>query len=186
MTRLTRAFAAGDLQVRSDLRTITGTAVPFNSPTWVSDPFQRAYREQFAPGSFRRTIAERGPERVKLLAAHNDKALPIGRASLLREDPGGLYAELRVSRTTAGDEVLELVADGALDGLSIGFEPVAEDSRSRDVTTRTEVKLREISVVTFPAYPSALIAGVRGADTPDPAAELLLWQWRLAADYWSQ
>jgi HK97 family phage prohead protease len=170
---LSRAFA-GDLAIRSDGRTVLGIAVPWHTPTRVSDDGRRSYMEAFAPGSFARTIAERG-DRVKFLALHATGTMPLGRATLLREDAAGLYAELRVSKTAAGDEALELIRDGALDGLSIGFTPVRH-RRDGDVTVRTEVGLREISAVTFPAYDGARIAAVRSADIPN----LLIAQAKLA------
>ncbi len=116
---LTRAFA-GDLEVRSDGRTVAGICVPWGTPTRVRDASGPAYDEAFARGSFARTIAERS-DRVKFLAMHNSRSMPLGRATLLREDSKGLYGEFRVSATPAGDDALELIRDGALDGLSVGF-----------------------------------------------------------------
>jgi HK97 family phage prohead protease len=157
---LTRATAA-DLEIRSDGRTITGIAMPFDAPAEVSDGGYR-YTEVFRRGAFQRTIAERGT--VKLLTQHQRQSNPIGRTSVLREDPSGLYMEARVSNTTAGDEVLALVADGALDGLSIGYSAVRDDMADDGTVQRLEVRLREISVVTFPAYADAAISGVRTGD----------------------
>lgn len=162
--RLIRAFPTDELLVRGDGRTICGIAVPFGQPTEIVE-FGDRYLEEFAPGAFTRTIAERGPERVKVLAQHSRGTLPVGRASTLREDATGLYCELRVSRTRDGDDVLELVRDGALDALSIGFEPVRDRSRG-DIRVRTEVKLREISVVCWPAYAGARIGALRSAGGP--------------------
>jgi Escherichia/Staphylococcus phage prohead protease len=158
--RLIRAHPA-DLEIRGDGRTVTGIAAPFDAVAEVSDGGGR-YSERFVRGAFSRTIAERGM--VKVLAQHNRESLPIGRSSLLREDSQGLYAELRVSKTSLGDEVLELVRDGALDSLSIGFQPVRERSSADGVVERLEVRLREISIVPFPAYEAALIGGVRSDD----------------------
>lgn len=185
MSRLVRAFAS-DLEVATDQRTIVGLAVPFGRRTTIVD-HHGLYLEEFRRGAFARTLAERGAERVRVLTMHNDRALPIGRASLLREDAGGLYAELKVSRTQTGDEVLELIRDGALDGLSICFTRVQWEDRG-ELVIHTEVKLHEISVVNFPAYDDARITAVRSASglPEDPADELRLWQLRLAADYWTR
>jgi HK97 family phage prohead protease len=153
-----------DLEVTSagDGRTICGLAVPFGVKATVSDDGGRtSYVEQFRNGAFARTIRERGAQSVKSLAMHAKDRLPIGRASLLREDHAGLYAEIRVSKTTLGDEVLELVRDGSLDSLSIGFRGVHHVPLGRDHIERTEVALREISPVWAPAYEGAAIAGVR-------------------------
>ncbi|MBB5776232.1 HK97 family phage prohead protease [Nonomuraea jabiensis] len=159
---LIRAFPNGDLSLGRDGRTVTGVAVPFGVQADVNDGYGM-YREEFRRGAFTRTIAERG-NRVKVLAQHNRNTMPIGRATLLREDPAGLYAELRISQTTAGDEALELIRDGALDGLSIGFNAIRDERGADGTVIRTEVRLNEISVVPFAAYESATITGVRSQD----------------------
>lgn len=147
---VTRTFRS-DLEVRSlDDRVVRGIAAPFDDPAEVHD-HHGSYVETIRRGAFARTIAERG-HRVKLLKDHDPTQLR-GRAILLREDALGLYGEFRVSRTPAGDEFLELVNDGSLDGLSIsGYwlnAPFADDYRSRDVH---EVKLIEVSGTPFPVY----------------------------------
>lgn len=165
MTRLYRASQA-DLEIRGgDGRTIYGLAVPFDTPTEIRE-LGRSYIEVFKRGAFAKTLRERG-DKVKVLALHNRRELPLGRAQRLEEDAAGLLAELRVSKTSSGDEVLELVRDGALDSLSIGFTPIKSVDRppaSRGdppVVERREVALHEISVTPFPAYDGAQIAGVR-------------------------
>lgn len=168
---VSRAFAA-DLEVRSagDGRTIHGIVVPFDHVARVSDGGP-SYDEAFQRGAFAKTIVERG-DRVKLLSQHASRTNPLGKALTLREDAAGLYGEFYVSRTAAGDEALELVRDGALDSFSVGFAPVKHEKRGR-VTWRTEVALREASLVTFPAYDGALVGGVRALDlTPEDLADL--------------
>lgn len=158
---LSRAFV-GDIEVRAsgDGRTIAGIVAPFNRSARVSDGGP-PYEEMFAPGAFKRTIQHRG-DRVKLLSQHSSRTNPLGRATLLREDASGLYGEFVLSKTQAGDEALELVRDGALDSFSVGFSPVKHERRT-GVTVRTEVALREVSLVTFPAYDDARIQSVRAA-----------------------
>lgn len=161
--RLTR-YNQADLEVRGDGRTVVGIAVPFDQPTAVRDGAGE-YSEVFRLGAFARTIADRG-DRVKFLAQHDRRSLPLGRARLLREDAAGLYAEFRVSQTAAGDEALELIRDGALDALSIGFRPIRDRwTIDRSEVERLEVRLDEVSAVAFPAYDGALIATVR-SDLP--------------------
>ncbi len=156
---LSRAFVA-DIEVRADSegRTVHGIVVPFDRVARVSDG-GRPYDEMFQKGAFAKTIQERG-DRVKLLSQHNARSNPLGRASVLREDAAGLYGEFRVSKTAAGDEALELLRDGALDSFSVGFSPIKHRMDGR-TTVRTEVGLREASLVTFPAYEGALVGGVR-------------------------
>lgn len=176
---LTRTAPLADLELRgSDGRTVVGLAVPFDVPTEIRDPMG-SYVESFKRGAFARTLAERGAARVKLVAVHDYRKLPLGRLTQAVEDTAGLRIEARISATAAGDEALELVRDGALDSFSIGFAPVAGGDRwSRDRTSveRIEVRLHEVSLVPFPAYETALIAGVRhaapGPHISDPLARL--------------
>lgn len=172
MSQITRAFA--DLSVRADRegRTVTGIVVPFDTVARVSDGGP-SYDEKFQRGSFAKTIRERG-DRVKLLYQHNSRE-PIGRATLLREDVSGLYGEFRVSAVPDGDRALELIRDGVLDSFSVGFAPVKDEKRD-GVTVRTEVALREASVVTFAAYETARIQSLRQAlaDLPEDERAALL------------
>lgn len=157
-----------DLEIRGDGRTVYGLAVPFDSPTPIRDRSGN-YDEVFRMGAFTDTIRERG-DRVKFLANHDRQTMPLGKAIMLREDPAGLIGEFRVSATPAGDAALELIRDGVLDALSIGFAPIASIGREgRDpVVERTAVKLMEVSAVAFPAYEGAMIAGVRSEDLDGP------------------
>ena len=166
--QITRAFA-GDLHIRADGegRTISGIVVPFDTEARVSDGGP-SYLERFARGSFAKTIKERG-DRVKLLMQH-DSHEPIGRAVALREDAAGLYGEFRVSAVPAGDQALELVRDGVIDSFSVGFAPI-KHTRDGDVTVRTEVAMREASLVTFPAYDTARVLALRAALADLPADE---------------
>lgn len=50
-------------------RTVHGTIVPYNEATTVRD-FDGEFQEMFAPGAFRRSIAERG-HKLKLLVSHD-------------------------------------------------------------------------------------------------------------------
>ena len=165
--RLVRSFADLEIRAAGDGRTVVGCAVPFDRPTDVG-----GYVESFTRGAFARTIAERGAGRVKVLAAHSSSVNPIGCATVLREDPAGLHVELRVSKTQLGDECLELIRDGALDGLSIGFQPIrAVHNPTTGVVERTEVRLDEISLVSFPAYDGARVLAVRSI-TPQQQSAL--------------
>lgn len=172
MSQITRAFA--DLSVRADRegRTVTGIVVPFDVIARVSDGGP-SYDEKFQRGAFAKTIRERG-DRVKLLYQHNSRE-PIGKAISLREDTAGLYGEFRVSSVPDGDRALELIRDGVLDSFSVGFAPVKHEKRD-GVTVRTEVALREASVVTFAAYEDARIQSLRQAlaDLPEDDRAVLL------------
>lgn len=167
MSELLRRGGFADLEVRGDGRTIVGLAAPFDRPANIG-----RYSEVIKPGAFLRTISERG-DRVKLLALHDERTLPLGRATALREETCGLIVEARISKTVAGDEALELVRDGALDSLSIGFQPVRDKwNVDRDHVERLEVRLIEISLVHAGAYDDARVLAVRSEADPGIVAHL--------------
>lgn len=141
-------------------RTIYGIAVPYQQVVEINmgGP-QWDFMEMFVQGAFARSIVERG-NKVKLLTSHNRHKLAIGKAVTLREDPAGLYTEFQVASTRDGDEALELVQSGTVDSFSIGFRPIQE-RRDNGVHVITEAALFEVSLVNFPAYPGALVGGVR-------------------------
>lgn len=177
---------ASELELRgSDGRTVTGIAVPYGVEAEI---FTRSgsFRELFRKGSFRKTLMEQrsAKSKIRLFAQHDTRKFPLGVAEVLREDDAGLYGEFRISRTQAGDEVLELLRDGALDSFSIGFIPVPERDRwtkDRSMVERTEVKLREVSVVSFPAYAGAKVEAIRDFDPDDEqsAPKLAVWRRKL-------
>lgn len=161
---LYRSFTP-DLEVRSggDGRTIVGIAVPYGRSIDVPS---EGIRERFARGAFNHQL--RAFNRVSFARDH----IPlggelIGATKMLRDDAKGLYGEWRVSRTRTGDETLELVRDGALRELSIGFK----ERRNRRVpdpqgmiTERTKADLNEVAVVMAGAYgDDAVATGVRSA-----------------------
>ena len=97
----------------------------------------------------------------------------MGRATLLKETDDGLYAEFKISKTREGDEALELVKDGALDQLSVGFMPIKNKKRPDGVLERLKAHLAEVSLVTFGAYGEmAAVTGMReGAPLLTPRAD---------------
>jgi hypothetical protein len=141
------------LELREDGRTLAGRVMPYNVEARIG-----SYTETFRPGAFSDAV----PAQVPLLAVHDREQLPIGRALTLTDGPTGLDAELRVSKTTLGDEVLELVRDGAATGLSVGFQPVEDAwNATRSRVERIRARLVEISITAFPAYADARILAVR-------------------------
>lgn len=159
-------------------RTIFGRVVPYNATISVDDGFG-AYEERFAPGAFRRSVAERA-HKVRLFVGHNTRNLPIGRATSLRDEADGVHAEFLVADTAAGNEALELVRSGVADSFSVGFRGVHEHLDGR-VTVRTEAALLEVSLVGVPAYQGAEVAGVRSQQLVIPRgvarARLSLMDW---------
>jgi HK97 family phage prohead protease len=158
---------AGTLEVRHPERTIDLIAVPYDEETRVLTPSGRWVLETVAPGSFHGVSNE-----VRVNRAH-DLEQPLGRVvKLYPNDPRGLRAEIRVAKTLAGDEVLEL-ADDELLGASVGFRPLpGGEEYSADRTRRriTKAFLGHIALTGDPAYLGAKVLAVRTADDPPPKA----------------
>jgi len=159
-------------------RRIFGRVVPYGETIAANDGYGE-YREMFAPGAFRRSIAERG-HKIRLFVGHATRQLPIGKATSLREEADGVHAEFLVAETAAGNEALELVRSGVADSFSIGFRGV-RDHRENGVTVRDEAALHEVSLVGVPAYSGAEVAGVRSQQLVIPRsiaeARLSLFDW---------
>lgn len=125
------------------------------------------------PGAFTKTIAE-GSDRVKILALHNDYDLPIGKPLELREDAHGLYIKGKVSDTAMGKDVKTLLRDRVLTEMSIGYDPVTFDYDSEDgVRHLREVKLWEVSIVTWAMNPEAVITGYKATETAERATQIV-------------
>lgn len=135
---------------------ITARAVPLDTPTEIAPGFV----ETIQSGAL--VPRETG---VKLFSEHRDV---IGVVTETREEDGGLVIEARISDTQLGRDVRQLIADGALTQMSIGFLP-AEDGQTITRTdagidvTVTRATLYEVSVVPFPAYEDTAITDQRSA-----------------------
>ncbi|MBS0472347.1 MAG: HK97 family phage prohead protease [Proteobacteria bacterium] len=111
------------------------------------------------PGAFERSLRRRPPDRVRLLYQH-DANEPIGVWEEIREDARGLYVRGRFAlEVEKARDVRELVAAGALDGLSIGFRAVRA-RRGNGTRTLLEIELWEISIVTFPLLEGSAVTAI--------------------------
>jgi HK97 family phage prohead protease len=128
-------------------------------------------RDMVMPGAFAQTLRTRGLRRIPMLFQH-DPAEPVGVWLELREDLRGLYARGRLIPDVArARELLSLVREGAVDGLSIGYRTVrgAIDPRTR-IRRLHQVDLWEISIVTFPLLAGARVRAVKQASSrPEPS-----------------
>jgi len=119
-------------------------------------------RDMVMPGAFGATLRTRGVRRIPMLFQH-DPAEPVGVWLELREDGRGLYARGRlIPEVQRGRELLALVRQGGIDGLSIGFRTVKGriDPRTR-IRKLDIVDLWEISIVTFPLLTGARVQAVK-------------------------
>jgi uncharacterized protein len=121
-----------------------------------------SHRDIVEKGAFTKTINEN--KRIKLLYQHNP-LMPIGRPIAMSEDSKGLYIKGRISPTDEGKRAYTLMKDGVLDELSIGYNTVKDDWDSKaNVRHIKEVKLWEVSLVTFASNELANVTGVKSVE----------------------
>ena len=94
--------------------------------------------------------------KIKLLSQHDMKK-PVGRMTAAEVRPDGIYATFKLSRSTGGNDALIQAQEGLVSGLSIGAEIIkSKPSRDGHIVV-SAAKLREVSLVTEPAFKSAQV-----------------------------
>ena len=127
------------------------------------------YREQISPGAFSSSLKQ---DDIRALWNH-DTNIVLGRNVAgtleLREDKKGLAVEITPPQTSMVRDLLESVRRGDVSQMSFGFEVLkqtwVEEEGELDLRTINEVKLWEVSPVTFPFYQDTDIALIK---TPSP------------------
>jgi HK97 family phage prohead protease len=153
-----RTYTVKDVQARSaedGTMRLAGYAAVFNESS-VPLPF----KESIAPGAFRKTLSE-VPD-VRLLINH--EGLPLARSKngtlTLTEDDRGLYFEAELADTTEARDIYKLVERGDVDQMSFAFRVIRQkwsEDRSRRVLTEVSLADGDVSVVTYPAYPTTTV-----------------------------
>jgi hypothetical protein len=136
-------------------RTLEGLAYRFNHPSSVVDPGGKRYLEAFTPSSATKSIRDRGERAFPLDYFHGlNPGSPGSRSRWAGETfgpvrfapgPAGLEFEARLSRTRGGDEMLELLNDGALEDVSISAGVVRSAVRG-GVVWRDELAIIALSL----------------------------------------
>jgi HK97 family phage prohead protease len=123
-------------------------------------------------GAFAKTIADNGGVFPGLW--QHDVWSPIGASHTMAEDDYGLKIGGRLAMgVQRAREAFELLAMGALKGLSIGYLPVKIGPREpSDVRRLKEIRLFEWSTVTFPANELAVVTGMKASDVLGMARSL--------------
>lgn len=125
------------------------------------------YGDTILPGAFKKSLlalrsAGRSP---KMLLNHRSYDLPVGKYTKFQEDDDGLFVAGSLTKGMSVAEDLRLcLADGTLDGLSVGiglksddYEWVDEPKSNISRIIKNVSMLREISLVTFPADDKARV-----------------------------
>ena len=171
-----RSFSLANVEVRKgeDDKTsyiFEGYASVFDKSYSVRDS-KGAYNETIKPGAFKKTLKEQ--DDVRFLVNHD--GIPIARSSSgtleLEEDDIGLFvkAELDPANPTVA-EIASAMKRGDLNEMSFAFAAVRDDfdGEQREVQ---EVKLFDVSVVTYPANAWAG-AKLRGVEIEEELKELI-------------
>ena len=96
---------------------------------------------------------------VPLLWQHDTKE-PIGFVESMQEDRRGLRVVARVVASGRGEQAVQLLRAGALDGLSFGYRvKAARPDRASGARRLERLDLIEVSLVTFPMQPLARVLG---------------------------
>lgn len=160
-----------------DGRTLEGYAAVFNAWTDIRDN-AGTYREQIAPGAFKRSLGQRTPV---LQFDHGQHpligSLPLGSVSVLREDRNGLFVRAKLSDNWLIEPVRDAIRDGGITGMSFRFKVIADEwgtDERGETRTIKEVELLELGPVVFPAYQQTSVAvrSLVGALDDDTRAEL--------------
>ena len=153
---------ASSIECSEERREISGKIVPMGTGE-IGHTNLGAYT--FAANSI--DIAD--PSKIKLLSQHDLKK-PIGRmtAAEVRED--GIYATFKLSRSSGGNDALIMAQEGLVTGLSIGAEIVASKPSKDGHTVVSAARLKEVSLVTVPAFASSEILEI-AAEEVIPAEE---------------
>ncbi len=155
---------------------IRGHAAVFNK---LSEPMW-GFREKIAPGAFKNSLEK---DDVRALFNH-DPNYVLGRNKAktltLQEDDRGLYIEIDPPDTQWARDLQESIRRGDISQMSFGFITVKDtwqhEKGKESIRTLDEVKLFDVSPVTYPAYPQTsvkvrdLLSAVKEAEnkTGDP------------------
>jgi len=150
-----RIFPMAEMRVEGDedeRPKIVGHAAVFNE---LSEPLW-GFRERILPGAFKEAIKQ---DDVRALWNHDPNyVLGRNKAGTLRlaEDDRGLAVEIDPPDTQWARDLLVSIRRGDVNQMSFAFTVVDEEfskENGENIRILKKVRLHDVSVVTFPAYP---------------------------------
>lgn len=165
-------------------RTLIGRAYRYDHPSKVTDDgWRTSYLEELAKACDAKSLHDRASFPVGLWHPWTSNAgrMPAEPFGVVRFSTStteqALMFEATISRTALGNDMLELVADHALEDVSITYKPIRTRTRTTaagPVTSRVEVALRELSLAPpgFGLHDDAKVLAMRAAEE-DPGTPRL-------------
>jgi HK97 family phage prohead protease len=126
------------------------------------------------PGAFTKTLKENGPgagtNRLRHLKDHMP-TFPLGPIEEATDAPDGLILTSKVSKTSYGNDVLELETDGVYEH-SIGYRTIKSQSATSGYKELVELALFEGSSVTWGSNPNTPTLGIKSQTPAEQGAFL--------------
>jgi HK97 family phage prohead protease len=154
MIRLTAENTFVLAQEGESPRSISGVAVPWNTEATVSD----GTRVKFERGALPVT-----GKKPKLLKYH-DSEQPVGVVTGRLDSEEGMLFTARISATSEGNDMLELIKDEAVDSVSVGVDVVDATYDDNGTMIIKKANWVELSLVTAPAFKGAMITEVAATE----------------------
>ena len=107
--------------------------------------------------------------KIRLLSQHDMKK-PVGRMISAETRADGIYATFKLSRSSGGNDALVMAQEGLVSGLSVGAEVIASKPSRDGHIVVSAARLKEVSLVTEPAFKSAQVLEI-AAEEVIPEAE---------------
>ena len=135
-------------------RTISGIAVPWDTVATVSD----GTRVKFERGSLPVT-----GKKPKLLKYHDSSQI-VGVVTARLDSQDGMLFTAKISNTTDGNDMLELVKDEAIDSVSVGVDVIDAKYDDDGTMVISSAEWVELSLVAVPAFKGATITEVAATE----------------------
>jgi HK97 family phage prohead protease len=148
---------ASSIECNEDRREISGKIVPMGTGEIGNTNMGGVV---FEAGS----IEIDDPSKIKLLSQHDMKK-PVGRMVSATVRPDGIYATFKLSRSTGGNDALIQAQEGLVSGLSVGAEVIASKPSRDGHIVVSSARLKEVSLVTEPAFKSAQVLEIAAEET---------------------
>ena len=122
-----------------------------------------SYRDTILPGAFKETISEK--RIIPMFINHDAYSIPVGQYTNLKEDEKGLLVKAQIDMNHhLGPSLYSALKNKSMDAMSIGFrirKGGAYEDEETSTRKITNIDLKEISVVNFPADKEARVSVVK-------------------------